>query len=72
MNVISNWSETFDREYDVAGPTAWNAANSITNWVQHKVARRGRKSSTESKFSSNFGKNADQSIKVMRSALAFA
>jgi phage/plasmid-like protein (TIGR03299 family) len=72
LTTVNIWAETFDKEVDIAGATAWNAANAVTNWVQHKTATRGRKTSLESRIDQNlFGKNADMTVKVMKSAMCF-
>ena len=74
--TIGDWSQRFDLDMQELRPpngaTAWNAANAVTNWVQHKVNKRGRKMSSESRIDRNlFGKNATDSVRVMRSALEF-
>lgn len=34
--ALAEWSQTFDREHKVAGPTAWNAMNAVTHWYDHQ------------------------------------
>lgn len=71
MEVITHWANNFDSEYDIAGATAWNAANAVTKWIQHKDPRRGRKATSESKFNNNFfGRNAERTVDVMNTAMA--
>jgi phage/plasmid-like protein (TIGR03299 family) len=72
LTTVGKWAETFDSEVNIAGATAWNAANAVTNWLQHKTNTRGRKTSLESRIDKNlFGTNAQMSIKVMKTAMAF-
>ena len=49
----------------------WGAANAITNHIQHRAGSRGRKRTASSAAYNNLiGKNATDSVKVMRTALA--
>ena len=71
MVTLSKWSDTFDAEASEFGSSAWIAANSVTNWLQHKEAVRGRKRSAESTISNKLiGPAAKNSSRVMRKALA--
>lgn len=76
LTTIGDWAERFDNEMSnmrVAQPTAWHAANAVTNWIQHRNAAKGRKMSNESRIDRNlFGKNATDSIKVMQKAMAYS
>jgi len=70
--TMGTWADIYDSERDIAGDTAWNAANAVTNWIQHKTAKRGRKASLESRIDRNiFGKNAENTVKVMKAALQY-
>jgi phage/plasmid-like protein (TIGR03299 family) len=72
VDTVGNWASIFDHEYKLAGATAWNAANAVTNWIQHRSAKRGRQASPESRLDRNiFGKNAEQTVQVMTEALSF-
>ena len=71
--VMATWADTFDRERRDLGanPTPWLAVNAVTNWIQHKEAKRGRQMSSESRIDRNlFGKNAVDSVKAVKMALA--
>lgn len=69
--AIANWTQTFDRDLEVSGPTAWNAANAVTEWIQKRVPSRGRKLSEEGRRASNLlGANMERSRKVMNLALS--
>ena len=71
-SVMATWADTFDRERRDLGsrPSPWLAANAVTNWLQHKEAKRGRKMTSESRIEKNlFGKNSMDSVKVVNMAL---
>jgi len=73
VKAVSNWSETFDRERDETGSTAnmWMAANAVSKFIQHRVAKKGRKASMENRAWDNLaGLNQDSTMKVFRHALA--
>ena len=73
LYAISAWSNTFDSERKDLSlePTAWLAANAVTNWVQKRVPTRGRKLTSDSRAWSNLsGKGADLSTLVFNEALA--
>ena len=73
MTTLNSWSQTFDSERSDLGsnPTPWMAANAVTNWLQHRKAKRGRQMATAARIDRNlFGKGASNSMKVMRKALA--
>ena len=70
MAALDTWSETFDKERHLAGTGPWNAANAVTNWIQHRVPTRGRKRTATSKVQRNLlGDGQKQSLKVMQMAL---
>jgi phage/plasmid-like protein (TIGR03299 family) len=71
--TIAEWSQVFDLERSEHNlkPTAWVAANAVTNWLQHREGSRGRKMSANSRVHNNLiGKAADSSSQVMKMALA--
>ena len=69
--TMGSWAGTFDDELYVAGASPWNAANAVTNWIQHKTPSRGRKRTAASKVQNNLiGEAQKDSIKVMKMALA--
>ena len=68
--TLDSWSQTFDEERYIAGTGPWNAANAVTNWLQHRTASRGRKRTAASKAQQNLlGNTQNDSIKVMKMAL---
>ena len=68
--TLESWSETFDKERHLAGTGPWNAANAVTNWIQHRVPTRGRKRTATSKVQRNLlGDGQKQSLKVMQMAM---
>ena len=75
ISTISKWSTTFDtemQELNVNRPNAWIAANAVTNWLQFNESKKGRKTSSDSRIDNNlFGKNASNSITVMKKALQY-
>tara|TARA_R110001592_G_scaffold158191_2_gene389279 strand:+ start:5646 stop:6653 length:1008 start_codon:yes stop_codon:yes gene_type:complete len=71
--TFAEWSQLFDSERSEHGlrPTAWTAANAVTNWLQHREGSRGRKMSDNSRIHNNLiGKAADSSSQVMKMALS--
>ena len=73
VKAVSSWSETFDRERDETGSTAnvWMAANAVSKYIQHRIAKKGRKASMENRAWDNLaGLNQDSTMKVFRHALA--
>ena len=71
--TIAEWSNIFDKERSEHGleASAWVAANSVTNWLQHREGSRGRKMSDNSRIHNNLiGKAADASSQVMKMALS--
>jgi phage/plasmid-like protein (TIGR03299 family) len=68
--TMDTWAETFDRESQELGASAWLAANAVTNWLQHKTGTRGRKTSEESRTANKLlGPAAQKTTKVMKMAL---
>ena len=68
--AIINWEDTFNQESVEMAPSPWLAVNAVTNYIQHRVAKRGRTASDNTKAYSNlFGKNAKETKKVMQMAL---
>lgn len=66
MEAVFTMSQTFDRERDMAGATAWNAHNAFTSYLQHERAR----DSEDSRLDSNlFGDAAKASADSMVAAL---
>ena len=73
IGIISNWQETYNEESQEFGNTAWVMANSVTKWVQHKTAQRGRKASAESLYFDNLsGNRARSSETAFRMAMEYA
>ena len=69
-SVMIRWSNTFDEEAGQVGYNMWNAANAVTNWLDHGQIYRGNKK-TENKFNDVvFGNRAKYKIDVMNAALA--
>jgi len=65
MAILNGWSETFDREQEEFGNSAWIAANAVTNWLQNRKRR-----TTEATISNKLiGEAAKNSTRVMRHAL---
>ena len=63
----------FDDERELAGPTAWNAFNAYTGYVQHDRGSRLKDQAkvAEQKESSNlFGANANRTSAALTTALA--
>ncbi len=63
---------TFDEENSNGAPaTMWLAANAVTKFVQHSVAKKGRKTDDNRRFVNNtIGRGARTTNEVMRAALA--
>lgn len=71
--TVGSWGQTFDTERKElnANPSAWMAANAVTNWIQHRTFKKGRKLTNSSRADKNlFGKASKDSIRVVRKALA--
>jgi phage/plasmid-like protein (TIGR03299 family) len=69
--TIACWDQTFETETSDLNASPWLAVNAVTQWIQHREPKRGRKASVDSKaYSSIAGKNALESKKVMQHALA--
>jgi phage/plasmid-like protein (TIGR03299 family) len=65
MTTLLGWSETFDKETEEFGNSAWIAANAVTNWLQNRKRR-----TTEATISNKLiGEAAKNSTRVMRHAL---
>ncbi len=66
--------ETFNAEADQGIPASmWLAANAVTKYVQHTVAKKGRKTNPETRRVDNaIGPRASTSTKAMKHALTFA
>jgi phage/plasmid-like protein (TIGR03299 family) len=72
---MARWSATFDEERrKVGGPASlWVAANAVTASIQHRVGKRGRPMSFDSRAFSNLaGDKQEDTLLVMREALALA
>lgn len=70
---IGVWCSNFDEERKVlsAPPSAWQAINAVTKYIQHHSPSRGRKPTMESRAYSNLlGTNQNSSVNVMKLALA--
>lgn len=70
---ISRWAATFDAERLAlnAPASAWMAANAVTKNIQHRVGKRGRKMTPESRAYQNLmGDKQDDTVLVMTEALA--
>jgi phage/plasmid-like protein (TIGR03299 family) len=69
--TIATWDDTFEHEVGDINPSPWIAVNAVTNWIQHREPKRGRKASVDSKSYSNIvGKGATETKKVMQYALS--
>ena len=70
---IGVWCSNFDQEREelTAPPSAWQAVNAVTKYIQHHSPSRGRKPTMESRAYSNLlGSNQNDSVSVMKLALA--
>lgn len=70
---IGVWCSNFDEERKVlsAPPSAWQAVNAVTKYIQHHSPSRGRKPTMESRAYSNLlGTNQNSSVNVVNLALA--
>jgi phage/plasmid-like protein (TIGR03299 family) len=73
LDGFKAFDKRFQKELDLAGPTAWNALNAYTGWLQNDKPQRGKNAAKnlEAKQHSNlFGKNADLAIGAMKMALS--
>ena len=65
MSTMQGFTETFDREVQEFGDSAWIAANAVTNWLQNRKRR-----TTEATIGNKLiGDAAKNSTRVMRHAL---
>lgn len=75
LDCIRLCVDTFEREQSVAGPTAWNAMNAYTNWLQHgrKVHRKDPVAAAEVRLASNlFGESANRTADAFRMAFSLS
>lgn len=79
MGIRREWLGTFLRELDTrgvgdAGPNYWLAANSVTNWAQHRMPIRGERQHPERRTYSNLpgGDAADMTERAFAVAGAMA
>ncbi len=73
VDAIAWMNHTFEKEYEIAGPTAWNAANAFTNWLQNAKRNhlKDEQKIRDAKLSANlFGVNQEGSILAMQIAMA--
>lgn len=73
VEAIRLMNVTFQREYDLAGPTAWNAANAFTRWIQQekRVHAKDVGKKRDARLQSNlFGVNQEATIEAMQRALS--
>lgn len=68
---VNHATQTYESERALGCPDSmWLAANAVTKYVQHAVAKRGRKADQDRRFVDNaVGVRADTSAFVMRKAL---
>lgn len=71
---VNACTETYNQERDLGCPDSmWLAANAVTKYVQHSVAKKGRKTDPEVRRVDNtVGKRSKQTSNIMKHALAFA
>tara|TARA_R100000664_G_scaffold29998_1_gene42228 strand:+ start:811 stop:1770 length:960 start_codon:yes stop_codon:yes gene_type:complete len=68
--TVANWDNTFEEECRDIKPSPWLAVNAVTNWIQHREPKRGRKATVGSKAYSNLtGKGSVDTKKVMQYAM---
>lgn len=73
--IVARWVRNFEEEKDVAGTTAWNAANAITRWYDHQRAYRGKDNAARREVRLNaalFGSSAAVKASVFKAALQLA
>lgn len=73
VDAIAWMNTTFQKEYDIAGATAWNAANAFTNWLQNAKRNhlKDEQKVRDAKLSANlFGVNQEGSLLAMQIAMA--
>lgn len=69
VNAMGSIAKIFDVEAQKFGPTAWVAANAVTNWIQN--VRKVRKDSQDARADAElFGTTGDRTRLVMDTALA--
>ena len=71
-SYITYCNEVFNKEVDELGcrPTLWTAANAVTHYVQHNLAKRGRKPDMDRRYvDCAIGLRASKTNKVMQAAL---
>ncbi len=70
---FAKFATRFDKEVDIAGPSAWNALNSYTGWLQHDkaVMLKDPQAANERHIGSVlFGVNAQRGVDSLQLALA--
>ena len=75
MDCIRACVKRFEAEQSLAGPTAWNAFNSYSGWLQHdrSVRIKNPVAAAESRLHSNlFGENAERTVDAFTLALHLA
>ena len=68
---VTNATATYEEERSLGCPDSmWLAANAVTKFVQHSIAKRGRKADADRRFVDNaIGGRSKLSSYVMREAL---
>jgi hypothetical protein len=72
LGFLNTAMATYEEEKDLGCPDSmWLAANAVTKFVQHSVAKRGRKADSERRFVDNtIGNKSKISSYVMKTALS--
>ena len=73
LNAMVQIEARFRKELDIAGATAWNAANAFSGWLQHDKGTRLKDSvkAADQKMASNlFGVNQDGTLLAMNLAMS--
>ena len=72
-SYIAYCGDVFNKEVDEMGcrPTLWTAANAVTHYIQHNLAKRGRKPDMDRRYvDCAIGQRANKTNKVMQAALS--
>lgn len=73
VEAMRSMSITFQRERDLAGPTAWNAANAFSRWIQQekRIHAKDLGKKRDARLQSNlFGVNQEATNEAMQRALS--
>jgi len=70
VQTVGTWDNTFEEECRDIKASPWLAVNAVTNWIQHREPKRGRRATVGSKAYSNLtGKGSVDTKKVMQYAM---